>query len=354
MNDLDQHLLGPSASVEEAIRAIESNRAKVVLIVDEARRLLGTITDGDIRRGILRGVGLDASVELVMHRSPTVASVEADREHTLSLMRINGFLQMPLVDDAGVVVGVETLGELLDAGPRDNPVVLMVGGRGSRLKPLTDDRPKPLLPVGPKPLLETVIEGFVAQGFHRFYLCVNYRADMIKEQFGNGERFGVSIEYVQEDEPLGTAGALSLLPPLGDLPVIVMNGDLLTKVSYTNIVDFHASQRAAATVAVRDFVFELPYGVVEVAGDQITTIREKPEFRNFVNAGIYVLDPGILATMERGKAIDMPDIIQVILSEKGRVAAFPVREYWLDIGRMDDLQRAGEDFAPRFDQGESS
>jgi dTDP-glucose pyrophosphorylase len=351
MDDLEQHLLGPSATVEDAIRAIDSNRAKIVLVVDDDRRLLGTVTDGDIRRALIRGIDLERSVEEVMNRHPTVASVDADQEQTLALMRINSFLQMPLVDRDGIVVGVETLTDLLEPGPRDNPIVLMVGGRGTRLKPLTDDRPKPLLPVGPKPLLETVIEGFVTQGFHRFFLCVNYRADMIREQFGNGERFGVTIDYVEEPEPLGTAGALSLLPPLGNLPMIVMNGDLLTKLNYGGILDFHVLQRAAATVAVRDFVFEVPYGVVEVHGDEIKTIREKPEFRNFVNAGIYVLNAEVVGSLGRGRPVDMPDVIGRLLSGGRRVAAYPIREYWLDIGRPDDLHRADEDFEPRFRNG---
>lgn len=348
MSDLHLHLIPPDATVADAIRTIESGRAKIALVADGEHRLLGTVTDGDVRRAIIAGLTLDAPVASVMNRSPTVSGVNADRGEMLALMRLNDFRQMPVVDADGRVVSIETVSDLLEPSTRPNPVVLMAGGLGTRLRPLTDDRPKPLIHVGPRPILETVIGGLRSYGFRQIYLSVNYHASMVEEHFGDGSRFDVEITYLHEDEPLGTAGALSLLPMTPSVPTLVMNADLLTRINYANLLDFHIDHRAAATVGVREYEIEVPYGVVELRSHDVTAIVEKPVYRRFVNAGIYVLSPEAVAMVSHGVQIDMPDLIQALLGDGGCVAAFPIREYWMDVGRIDDLERANEEFAVWF------
>lgn len=348
MRQLRDTLLEPTAPVRDAIASLESNESKIALVVDGERRLLGTVTDGDIRRGILRGRGLDDPVTSVMNAAPTTASAASDPEDLLVLMRSHGYLHLPLVDDAGRVVAVETLSDLLEPARRDNPVVLMAGGLGTRLRPLTDDRPKPLIHVGPKPILETVLEGFIAAGFHRFHFSVNYRAAMIEQHFQDGSRWGVSIDYLREDVALGTAGPVGLLPERPDQPVIVMNGDLLTKVNYGTLLDYHCAHDATATMCVREYDVQIPYGVVDVHEGRVSGIREKPVLRQFVNAGIYVLEPTALDLIPVGERFDMPQLFGMLLERELPTAAFPVREYWMDIGRMDDLSQAKLDFHERF------
>ena len=251
-------------------------------------------------------------------------------------------------EEAGRVIGVELLEELIRPRERDNWVVLMAGGLGTRLSPLTNDRPKPMLNVGNKPLLETIIENFVEQGFHRFFISVNYMAGMIKDHFADGGRWGAQIHYLEEDRKLGTAGALSLLPEPPTAPVLVMNCDLLTKVNFRHLLDFHLEHRAQGTMCVREYDFQVPYGVVRLDRQRIAGIDEKPVQRFFVNAGIYVLEPEALHHVPADTFFDMPSLFERLIAEGQEAAAFPIREYWLDIGQLADYDRANGEFAGLF------
>lgn len=343
MRDLRSILLSPTATLREAVTSIDSAEAKIVIVCDQAGALRGTVTDGDVRRGLLRGLALDAHVSEVMNPNPVTAPVDTSVDQAHMLMRRHGIRQLPLVDQAGHVVELV----LIDEGSEEDIwVVLMAGGKGQRLHPLTVETPKPLLPVGGQPLIESLVRRFEDQGFRRIFLSVNYLADQFEAHFGDGSAFGVSIDYLHESEPRGTAGALSALPRTS-APVIVMNGDVLTSVDFRHLIAFHAEQRATATMCVRQYVFQVPYGVVELDGHKLRAVVEKPKQSFFVNAGIYVLSPEALECIPAEGRYDMTTLFDH-LADEGKVAVFPLREYWLDIGRMADLDQAREDYASIF------
>lgn len=344
-------LLRRSAPLTEAIRIIDASSKQICLIVDDAERLLGTITDGDVRRAILNSIPLDAPVDRVMNRAPTTLPPEHSRDQAMQLMRSKQLHQLPVVDADRRVVGLVLIDDLMQAGQRaDNWVVLMAGGLGSRLRPLTETTPKPMLKVGVKPLLETTIENFVQQGFRRFYVSVNYLADKVKKYFGDGARWGCEIRYLEEKERLGTAGALGLLPERPQHPLIVMNGDVLTKVNFGHLLDFHREHDAAATMCVREYDFRVPYGVVQLEGARINGLIEKPVHSFFVNAGIYVIESDLLDIVPRDdRQFHMTHLFEKALAAGRETAAFPIREYWIDIGQVDDLARANGDYRGLFE-----
>lgn len=347
-------LIGPDTPVLDALKSIDRGALRIALVVDGEGRLLGTVTDGDVRSGLLRGVGLQAPASQVMCATPTAAREDADPAEIMALMRERDILQIPLLDSHGRVAGLKVLKDLLSPPERGNRVVLMAGGLGSRLGQLTANRPKPLIEVGRKPILETILENFIRHGFRNFYFSVNYLAEMIEGHFGDGSRFGARIEYLRENKRLGTAGALSLLPEPPAEPFFVMNGDILTNVDFGRLLDFHLGSGAEATMCVREYEFQVPYGVVRAEGDRLVRIEEKPVHRSFVNAGIYVLDPAALARVPADAFFDMPQLFERIVESGRDAAVFPIREYWLDIGRGDDLERAREDYQRHFaTEGES-
>lgn len=344
MSDWKSIIVSPQTPLRDAIALIDKSSLQVALVLDPDGRLLGILTDGDVRRSILRGDSLDVATAMVMNADATSASADIPREEMLAIMRRRAFHHLPLVNDAGLVVGLATLDELIGAAKKPNAVVLMAGGLGTRLHPLTKERPKPLLHVGGKPILETIMEGFIEQGFYRFFISVNYKAEMIQEHFGDGARWGVEISYLRENERLGTAGALSLLPELPTHPMIVMNGDLLTKVSFDGLLAFHKEHASLATMAVREYEHQVPYGVVRMNGASITSIEEKPVQRYFVNAGIYVLSPQVLSYIPKSCFFDMPNLFERLIAATQITAAYPLREYWLDIGRIEEFEQAQRDW----------
>ncbi|RYE87048.1 MAG: CBS domain-containing protein [Myxococcales bacterium] len=345
-------LLSPADSLRRTIERIDASSLQIGLVVDADGRLLGTVTDGDVRRAILRGTRLEAPVTEVMNPQPTVGRQSESVSRRRALLQARDLRQLPIVDAAGKLIGLETLASI--DRRRDNWAVLMAGGKGVRLRPLTDDRPKPLLDVGGRPILETILERLIGHGFGRFFLSINYKGHMIEEHFGDGSRWGVQIEYLREDQPLGTAGALQLLPEAPTEPVLVMNGDLLTSVDFGQLLGFHESRRPWATMCVREYDFQVPYGVVRIDGHQLVGFDEKPVHRFFVNAGIYVLSPEALGLVPPGRPCDMPTLFQDITSRGQSAAVFPVREYWMDIGQLEDFKRAQQDFAGIFGPGARS
>lgn len=348
MHDWKHSMVRRAASIRDTIKTIDASAMQIALVVDDNARLIGSVTDGDVRRAILRGADLGTAVEFIMNPHPKTAAINESRENILLMMRRQQLHQIPILDETGTLVGVEMLDDLLRPVTKDNPVVLMAGGLGSRLRPLTDDCPKPMLRVGDKPILETILASFIEYGFNRFYFSVNYRASVVKEYFGDGSAWQVDIRYLEEDQKLGTAGALSLLQPASNLPIIVMNGDLLTRINFQHLLDFHAGHNAAATMCVREFEQQIPYGIVNIEGHHLVGIEEKPTQKFFVNAGIYVLNPAALEYLPAGVSIDMPDLFNRVVQNGGQAAVFPLREYWLDIGRIDDLERARSEFEAKF------
>jgi dTDP-glucose pyrophosphorylase len=338
----------PDETIFNALQRLDKSGMQLLLIIDNNRRLIGTVTDGDIRRGILRGVTMNTRVHEVMNASPTVCKTSESRERIFDMMRMKKLRQIPIIDWDGRVVRVETLDSFLNVEDQENPVILMAGGLGTRLSPLTDECPKPLLHIGGRPLLETIVLNLSKHGFRNIYLSVNYRAEMIEKHFGDGSRWGVNIRYIHETKRMGTAGSLTLLEEKPKKPIIIMNGDLLTKVNFKQLVDFHVEHEAKATMCVREYEYQIPYGVVHADHEQITSIVEKPIQRYFVNAGIYVLNPEVLESIPRDTFYDMPTLYEQLIKDQQQAVIFPIREYWLDIGRIDDYTRANLEFMEVF------
>lgn len=342
--DWHKTLIAPTTSIIESMRLIDQIALQILLVVDDDKTLLGTVTDGDIRRAILKGGSLEDPIESVMNTRPTAFTVDESMKDMLVAMRLLKMSKVPVVDHKNRVVGLEILDALLRPTPKDNPVVLMAGGLGSRLGSLTKNCPKPMLRVGNQPVLLTILENFMAYGFHNFYLSVNYKAKMIEEYFGDGSKWNVSIKYIHEDKRLGTAGALSLLPEKPDMPFLVMNGDILTKVNFLQLLDFHTEHRATATMCAFKYDMQIPYGVLQIDKHRLVEIDEKPTQSFFVNAGIYVLEPKVLDYIPTETFFDMPNLYETLIETKQEAAVFPLREYWLDIGHMSDFERAQGDF----------
>jgi dTDP-glucose pyrophosphorylase/predicted transcriptional regulator len=348
MKDWKDILVSSDTSIRETIRIIDQGALKIALIVDAETRLLGTVSDGDIRRGILNGCDLENQVQRIMNTCPSVAGKSDGREKILALMRQKQIYQIPIVDDRGILLGLEVIENILAVPRVDNWVVLMAGGLGTRLKQLTKDTPKPLLKIGNKPILETIIQNFIEQGFKRFFISVNFKSELIERYFGDGSRWGVRIDYLREKKKLGTAGALSLLSEKPTSPVLVMNGDVLSKVNFQQLLDFHLEHKSVATICVSEYDLQVPYGVVKLDRHRILSMEEKPVQRFFINAGIYVLEPEVLERVPDNTYVDMPALFEKLLEEKKETAVFPIREYWVDIGRMDDFERAERDFGKVF------
>lgn len=329
-----------NATIESVVRSLNETGLQIALIVSADMRLVGTVTDGDIRRGLLRGLDLGSPIDTIVYAQPLVVTPELSRDMVLHLMQANRIRQLPIVDESRRVVGLHTWDALLRPGSRDNLMVIMAGGKGTRLRPHTENCPKPLLPVGGKPMLEHIIERARENGFTRFVLAIHYLGHMIEEAFGDGGRLGVTIDYLREETALGTAGALSLLNPLPDAPFLVTNGDVLTDIRYDELLEFHLRHGAAGTMAVRLHEWEHPFGVVRTEGVDITGFEEKPVSRSHINAGIYALDAAALQELTVGEPCDMPTLFTRLRERRGRTIVYPMHEPWLDVGRDDDLKRA--------------
>jgi dTDP-glucose pyrophosphorylase len=340
-NDWKETLVPPGANISTAAEVLTTSSMRIALVVDDMNRLLGTVTDGDIRRAMAYGQDMNSTVSEIMQKNPTTVKESEERQKILQLMREKDLLHLPIIDSVGKVVGLEIMQNFIFDAPRSNTVLLMAGGFGSRLYPLTRDVPKPLLPIGEKPILETILEQLVEAGFSRFFLAVHYKSDQVRKHFGDGSSWGVAIEYLEEDQPLGTAGALGLLEgDTIDQPLLMMNADLLTRLNFGQLLDYHTEHGGAATMCVREYDFQIPYGVVQGDGLQVQDITEKPVQKYFVNAGIYILEPELVAQCKGKQVKDMPDLLRATVRGGGKVNMFPIHEYWLDIGRMEEYERA--------------
>ncbi|HTE46554.1 MAG TPA: nucleotidyltransferase family protein [Gemmatimonadaceae bacterium] len=339
-SDWRRTLLPERATVQDAIRSLDQAGLQIVLVASDDGVLAGTLTDGDIRRGLLRGLTLESPIETIIHRDPLVVPPHMGTEMVLNLMRANRLRQLPIVDEQRRVLGLHLLDDLMIPGKRTNLMVILAGGKGTRLHPYTEHCPKPLLPVNGKPMLEHIIDHAKAEGFGRFVLAVHHLGHMIEQYFGNGSQWQVQIDYLREESPLGTAGALGLLNPRADAPFLVTNGDVLTDIRYGELLDFHCRHGAAATMAVRQHEWQHPFGVVHTNGVDIVGFEEKPVTRSHINAGIYVLDPTAPDVLRVGEYCDMPVLFGRLQERGARTIVYPMHEPWLDVGRIEDLERA--------------
>ena len=342
-------ILPPCATLLEVMTNLNETGTRIVNIVDQAGKLKGIITDGDLRRALVKGLGMGALASQIMRVDFFKASLGDSNLALADLMRSKGLLQIPVLDGEGRIVEVKFLANIMAAPVRENWVLLMAGGLGSRLMPLTANTPKPLLPVGGKPILQNILEALAQGGFRNFFISVNYLADKIEDYFGDGSQFGVKINYLREQQRLGTAGAMGLLPELPTHPMLVMNGDVLTRLNFGAMLDFHNLNSAAATMGVREYDMQVPYGVIQTEGNRLIAIVEKPVQHYFVNAGVYVLSPAAVDLVpERAVHLDMPTLFENLMSKNLGTAAYPIREYWLDIGRPEDLEKANQEYDKLF------
>jgi len=341
-------LLKATSTIKEALKIIDSGAMQIALVIDENEKLLGTVTDGDIRRGLLNNLSLEDTIETIIFKTPTVCRIEDTQEKILDIALAKKLHQIPVVDKDGKLVGIEEIDELLKPKYKTNKVVLMVGGLGTRLRPLTNKTPKPMLKVGNKPILETIILNFKKYGFVNIVLCVSYKSEIIEAYFRDGSDFGVKIEYVHENKRMGTAGALSLVKENLTESFFVMNGDLLTNINFENMMEYHLSNNAMATMGVREYDFQVPYGVVNINGVNILSIEEKPVHQFFVSGGVYVLSHEVLKYIPKDEFYDMPTLFENLIEEREKSISFPIHEYWLDIGRVEEFEKANNEFYEVF------
>ncbi len=344
LEDVNDLVVSGEATMADAIQTINRGRSQIALVVDVHSRLIGTITDGDIRRALLRGCSMETRVPDLMFTDFRFVDADVVENDVLALMLKESLQHVPALDSQGRVVELFLLENLVSRKPLSNTVIIMAGGEGRRLRPLTNYRPKPMLTVGGKPLLEIILQQCIEAGFSHFYIAVNYLKDQIKDYFGDGATWNVQIEYLEEGKFLGTAGALSLLPKKPLEPFLVINGDVLTRVDYGRLLSFHNRHESPATVGVRQHTTQIPYGVVAMENLKVLSLEEKPFLEHFVNAGVYMLDPNMLENLTPDEAIDMPQLLEKALENGLGVAAFPIHEYWLDVGHPETLEQASVDW----------
>ena len=335
-------VLEKSEKIGDSVRLLNDHGLRMVLVVEGECRLAGVITDGDIRRGLIRGLNLESPLADVMKTKPLVVTREVGASLAKQIMVANRIYHLPVVDPEGSLLGIHLLDEPDQKLQHSEVFVVMAGGKGKRLWPHTQNCPKPMLPVNGKPMLQHILERAREDGFHRFMLAVNYLGKIIEDYFGNGSNFGVEIEYLREDQPLGTAGALSLMESPPDSSVIVTNGDVLTDIKYSDIVNFHKRYGAKATMAVRQYEWQHPFGVVRTNGMEIIGFDEKPVTRTHINAGIYILEPEMFGLLTRNMHCDMPELFIKAQNFRHKTMAYPMHEPWLDVGRPVDLEKANE------------
>ena len=349
MEHWERSILRETDTMQKSIEVLDKEALRIVIVVDGDKSLIGTITDGDIRRALIKRLPLNTKLYEFMHKNPIVARKEDSDKSILSIIRRLDLLQIPIVDNNRKIIGLKTFQNLLQDKRYDNPVILMAGGFGKRLQPLTNNMPKPLLKVGSKPILERIIEQFISAGFYNFYISTHYKAEMVMDYFGDGHERGISIKYIHEENPLGTAGVLGLLPKnIRNFPIVIMNGDLLTKVNFEELLRFHNEEDSDATMCVRKYDFQVPYGVIETENKYIVSIKEKPSYNFFVNAGVYVLSQKLVKSISGAKYLDMTELLERNINKSKKVSVFPIHEYWIDIGRKEEFERANLEYHEVF------
>ena len=340
MKDLEKIKIVATSTIRKALSVIDSGAKKIALVVDSDNKLLGTLSDGDIRRGLLIKKTINETIEDIYSKSPITAKKSDSKEDLLRTCLKNGISHIPIIDKNRNIIDLFIIDDGLSIKSYENHVVLMVGGLGKRLMPLTENTPKPMLEIGGKPILERIVKQFVDSGFTKITMCLGYKSNVIQDYFQDGSDFGATIEYIIEDKRMGTAGALTLLKKDFSEPFFVMNGDLLTNVNFEAMLNFHETYNSKATMCVREYDMKVPYGVVNVINENVTSIDEKPIHSFFVNAGLYLLDNKCVSLIPKNQFYDMPTLFEELIAAKEKVVSFPLKEYWLDIGRISDYERA--------------
>ena len=336
-------IINEEGNIRDVIASIEEGGLRIALVLNNNNKFVGTICDGDIRRGLLKGLTLDSPIKSIIQKECLKATPKSSKKNISKMMKENAISQIPIISEHDELIGLEVAKELLPNSSKllvSNYALLMAGGRGSRLKPITNNCPKPLLPINGKPILEIILEQCIDSGIRNFFISVNYLADKIINYFGDGSKWDVNINYLKEDIPLGTAGALKLLPNQFDESIIVINGDVLTKINFQDVLKYHTLNVADITICAREHILSSPYGVIEVDGISFKSMNEKPSFRQLVNAGIYVINPSMINLIEDNKYLDMPEFISRAKNNKKSVIVYPVHEYWIDIGKPETLDKA--------------
>lgn len=343
LKEVRRFFITPADTVRHAAQVIDTYKEGIALVTDEEGKLLGTITDGDIRRFMLSGRSLDEPCSMVMFAHPASVSITASRSEMQLMLTSRKLRQLPLVNKSGVVEGLVTLRDFLPSDQAPSIAVIMAGGEGKRLRPITESIPKPMVEVGNKPLLETIVERLVCYGIRDIRLAVNYKHEIIENYFEDGKRFGANISYIHESKKLGTIGALTLMENPPEQSFLVMNGDVVTNVNFAQFHEFHKKHRAVCTIAASEYHIAIPYGVLDLAGHFVLGVKEKPTRNFFCNAGMYILDPETIHLIPKNTCYDVTTLIDELIANGYPVAAFPIREYWVDIGMKDDLQKAQSD-----------
>jgi len=344
MKDIKKIIIKNNASIKQALNVISNGGAQIALVVNDKKKLLGTLTDGDIRTGLLNGLNLDSSIRSIYFKKPIVVNKNSSKKELFNIAVANKIHQIPVINKMGKVIDIHLIDDLIQPKVKQNQVVIMAGGKGTRLRPLTKDIPKPMLKVGDKPILQTIIEKFRESGYQNFIICVNYKSKVITEYFGDGSELGVNIEYIKEKTKMGTVGALSLLKKKPKNPFFVMNGDLLTNLNFDKMLDFHNKLHAKATMCITECNINSPYGEVKLNNENILSIEEKPIRKAFVNAGVYILEPECIDFIPKKINYDMPKLFKKIISKNLKAISFPLGEYWLDIGRLNDFKKANKEY----------
>ena len=335
------------ATIRDAMKIISKGALQIAVAVDKKDKLIGTLTDGDIRYGFLKGLNINSSIKSIIYKNPITANKNDSKEKLLKIALAKKIFQIPVIDKNKKLIGIHILDQLIKFKNKSNKVVIMAGGKGLRLRPLTKNIPKPMLKVGNKPILQTIVEKFKESGYENFVICVNYKSKIIKDFFGDGKKFGVKINYIQEKIRMGTAGALSLFKNKPKEPFFVINGDLLTNLDFEKMLDYHNQHKAIATMCIREYNIDSPFGELKLDKEKITAIDEKPKHKFFVNAGVYVLDPKCITLIPK-RFYDMPSLFRKIIGKKYKTISFPLGEYWLDVGRFNDYKKANLDYDTKF------
>jgi len=347
MIEWKKYTLEPDNSIRDALNILDKVGSRIVLVCKKGSELLGTVTDGDIRRGINNNINLDSPLSEIMNKNPIISKNSITDEEALKAYKDYGVLHIPILDNNNKIIDIHFLHQ--KSQKIDNPVFLLAGGFGKRLHPLTFSTPKPLLKVGDKPIIETILRDLSSHGFKNFYVSLHYKSKQFVDFFDSNPVPNITITHLFEETPLGTAGSLGMLPKEQiQKPLFVMNADILTKVNYIEMLNFHLSNNFDATIGIREFEFELPYGEVEVSNNKIKRISEKPRHKFFINAGIYILNPEIIIDINGKDYLDMPQLLESS-KDKYNIGAFPIHEYWIDIGKMDQFKKAQKDILVEFE-----
>ncbi|MCT4605058.1 MAG: nucleotidyltransferase family protein [Marinisporobacter sp.] len=346
--DIGKILIGPDTKIKEIVKVIDQGQLGIALVVDDQKNLLGTINDADIRKAILKELSFEEKARSIMNENFVFVNYNASFRFIKKIFEIKKVKQLPLLDDDGRVVDLLLVNDILVKNKKDNWAVVMAGGLGTRLRPLTYEVPKPMLKVGDRPILEIIIEQLSMYGFKNILLTVNYKAQIIESYFRDGKDFDVNIEYIHEKKRLGTAGALKIAKQYLDDPFIMMNGDLLTKLNFEQLLEYHKKNEFDITVGSKKYDIEIPYGVLDIHETSVVGLKEKPKMNFFINSGIYCINPKLIEYIPNNEYYNITDLIDEVMKKDYHVGSFPIREYWLDIGQIPDYERAAQDYYDIF------